>query len=86
MILDEDGRPMVSVHQCWTDGEAEVLLSVLREHNIEGRANSEVPHNIMPLTVDGLGKIDIYVPEDDAEAARAALAERRSTGETDEDE
>jgi len=83
MILDEDGRPMVSVHQCWTDGEAEVLLALLREHNIEGRANSAVPREVMPFTIDGLGKIDIFVPEDDAESARAAIAESQPIEEGD---
>lgn len=73
MTPDEKARSWVSVHSCWNDQEAEIILSVLREHGIEARANSAVPHSILPIMADGLGKVDILVETPQDEEARAIL-------------
>ncbi|MCP4643842.1 MAG: hypothetical protein GY851_25595 [bacterium] len=71
MILDDDGHPLVPIHECWTDSEAEIVVAALRAHGVTAVANSEVPHSILPLTVDGLGKIQILVTSDvEAEACQ----------------
>ena len=69
-------RPVVPVHVCYDDGEAEIVIGLLRSHGIEGIANSEVPHSVLPVTVDGLGKVQVLVDEKVAERAREIIAER----------
>ena len=77
MSEQESGRSIVPVHECWDDGEAEVVIALLRDRGIEGIANSEVPHSVWPLTTDGLGKVTVLVDEDLAEKARSIIAEQR---------
>ena len=74
MLLDEHQRPFVAVHVCWSDHEAEVVTSVLREYGIEARVNSEVPHSVLPVTADGLGKVEVLVRQPGADESRAILA------------
>jgi hypothetical protein len=74
-FLDENGRPLIAVFTCWNDSEADIVVSLLGAHDIQAMANSDVPHSVLPLTMDGLGKIQVLVSEDDAEQARALLAE-----------
>jgi hypothetical protein len=76
MILDENGQPMRVVHECWNDGEADVIVSCLGAHGIPARVNSEVPHNVLPLAVDGLGKVEVLVDEEDVEEAAFILRAR----------
>jgi hypothetical protein len=66
---------MVAIHECWSDSEGAIVVSVLRERGVEARLNSEVPHTVMPLIADGLGKVEVLVSEDDTERARDALRE-----------
>ncbi len=40
------------------------------------RTNSEMPHSVLPLAVDGLGKVEILVAEEDVEEATFVLRER----------
>ncbi len=47
---------------------------------IEARKVSDVPRSIYPFTMDGLGEIEIVVPEDDAQNALDILAARFSDG------
>ncbi len=72
---------MVTVHSCWTDSEAAILVSVLRDHGIEAEVNSRVPHSVLPLTVDGLGEIQVMVAKDRAEEALELLEEQEAAGE-----
>lgn len=68
-------------HLCWSDAEAEVVVSRLRAAGIEATCNSRVPHSVMPMTVDGLGEVQILVPDAEVERAKAVLA-----GDEDEEE
>lgn len=77
MILDEHGRAMVPVLECQGDSEAHVALSFLESQGISARLNSEVPHDWIPLTVDGLGKVQVLVTEDDAVQAFKLLEDQR---------
>jgi hypothetical protein len=76
MILDENGQPMCVIYECWSDGEADVIVSCLGAHGIPARVNSEVPHNVLPLAVDGLGKVEVLVAEEDVEEAAFILRTR----------
>ncbi|GMV90471.1 MAG: hypothetical protein AMXMBFR82_02490 [Candidatus Hydrogenedentota bacterium] len=80
MIFDDTGRPLVAIYECWSDHEADVIVSCLGAHGIGARTNSEVPHNVLPLAVDGLGKVEILVAEEDVEEATFILRERSGSG------
>lgn len=73
MIFDDEGHPMVPVHVCWNDTEAEVVIGLLRAHDIPARANSEVPHSVLPIIADGLGEVSVLVSKGDAEHAREII-------------
>jgi len=74
MAEHEGERPVVTVHECYNDGEAEIVIALLRDHGIEGIANSEIPHSVLPVTTDGLGKVRVLVDEDVAEKARDIIS------------
>lgn len=75
MSEQESEGAVVPVHECYDDGEAEVVIALLRDHGIEGIANSEVPHSVLPITADGLGKVSVLVDEDTADRARSIISE-----------
>ncbi len=75
MSEQESGRLVVPIHECYDDGEAEVVIALLRGHGIEGIANSEVPHSVLPITADGLGKVSVLVDKDTADRARSIISE-----------
>ena len=79
MILDENERPMVTVHVCYSDEEGEVVLSVLRDGGIEGCLNSDVPHSLLPIDGGELGKVEVLVSEDDADDARRVIEEHKAS-------
>jgi hypothetical protein len=82
MSLDNEGRPEVPVHVCWNDTEAEVIIGLLRAHDIEASANSAVPHSVLPLTANGLGEVSVLVREGDAARAREIIRDAGEDGET----
>lgn len=75
MILDENERPMIAVHECWSDDEANIIVSVLRDGGIDAIVNSEVPHNVLPIKTAGLGKVNVLVREVEIEQARKIIAD-----------
>ena len=77
MSARRSGGSAETVHECYDDGEAEVVIALLRDHRIEGFANSEVPHSVLPITADGLGKVRVLVAKGLAEEARSIIADRR---------
>lgn len=59
------------------DGEiqAQQIRAFLEAHGIASTFRGESLRLTHGFTVDGLGKVDIFVPDEDAERARALLAE-----------
>jgi len=56
--------------------EAEFIKSYLEAEGIETELFQEsVGHHIYPVTIDGLGRVQIFVPKDQAEEARQILEE-----------
>jgi hypothetical protein len=53
---------------------AESIVAALRGRGIPARAHGEVVGTIYGLTLDGLGEMSIYVPEEYLEDARSILA------------
>lgn len=69
-----------TVYRTWDESMAEMALDLLRAEGIEARRVSDVPRSIYPFTMDGLGEIEIVVPEDEAQEALEILAARFSEG------
>ena len=67
-----------TVYRTWDESMAEMALDLLRSEGIEARKVSEVPRSVYPITIDGLGVIEITVPEDEAQEALEILAARFS--------
>ena len=57
-----------------------MALDFLRADGIHAISNSAVPRSVLPFTVDGLGEIEIRVPEESAERAVEIIAVRFSDG------
>ncbi len=56
--------------------EAEFIKSYLEAHGIDVELFQEsVGHHIYPVTIDGLGRVQIFVPKEDAVEARQLLDE-----------
>jgi len=64
----------------WSDGEAEIVRQILSEYGIPCRIVSDVPHTVLPIAVDGLGEIRIFVPRGRAVEAQELIAEHRRHG------
>ncbi len=62
--------------------EAEFLKSYLEAQGIEVEMFQEsVGHHIYPVTIDGLGRVQLFVPKDQAAEARQLLEEYNNTKE-----
>ena len=63
----------VAIHECYSNGEVEVVLSVLEAHGIRAATSSLASRSVHPFTVDGMGKTTILVDDVDAERALEVL-------------
>lgn len=67
--------------------EADVLKSYLEAQGIAVELFQEaVGHHIYPTTIDGLGRVQIYTPKEQAGQARALLEAWQNTPPTDTEE
>ncbi|HXF86094.1 MAG TPA: hypothetical protein VNK49_11975 [Anaerolineales bacterium] len=59
--------------------EAELLKTYFQAHDIDVELFQEaVGHYIYPVTVNGLGRVQLFVSKEQAEAARILLEEYRN--------
>jgi hypothetical protein len=65
----------VVLTRTWSDTEAELIVGLLQAHGLFAWTASDVPHSVLPLTVNGLGEVRILVNSDDVEDAATLLAE-----------
>lgn len=63
----------VKVHTASGPSEAIVVRSVLETNGINVREVRETAGKLWALTMDGLGKIDIYVPKEQFDEARELI-------------
>ena len=80
---DETERPSQAnrlVVRTWSDGEALLVRQLLESYGIPCQVVSDVPHSLLPLSVDGLGEVRILVPATRVEEARSLLAEHLRQG------
>jgi hypothetical protein len=62
--------------------EAEFLKSYLEAQGIEVELFQEsIGHHIYPVTIDGLGRVQLFVPKEQAAEARQLLDEYNNTKE-----
>jgi len=76
VIIDDEGRPMVAVLTCQGDTEINVARSYLESFGIEAKVNAEIPPEVLPLNVAGLGETQLLVAEHVADQARSILEAR----------
>ncbi len=60
----------------WGLAEAEVIKSFLESQGIPCIFKGQVVQSVHPISVDGLGEIKIFVPENDYETANKLLKSR----------
>ena len=80
---DETERPSQPnrlVVRTWSDGEALLVRQLLESYGIPSQVVSDVPHSLLPLSVDGLGEVRILVPANRVEEARSLLADHLRQG------
>jgi ribonuclease-3 len=61
-----------------SDVEASIVRGLLEANGVPSVITSDVPHNIFPLTVNGLGEVRISVREEDADEARRIIDGHRT--------
>ena len=66
--------PFVLLMRTWSDGEAELIRQLLATAGIPCQVVSDVPHAVLPLTVDRLGEVRVLVPESEADEATDLVA------------
>lgn len=64
----------------WSDSEAELVRQILAAHDIPCQVVSDVPHTVLPLSVDGLGEVRLLVPSIELERAKDLIAQHRRDG------
>ena len=67
-----------TVYRTWDESLAEMAVELLRAEGISARKVADIARSVYPFTMDGLGEIEIVVPEDDAQEALDILAARFS--------
>jgi len=67
-----------TVYRTWDESFAEMAVDLLRAEGIEARKVADVPRSVYPVTMDGLGEIEVVVPENDAKEALDIITARFS--------
>ncbi len=71
----------VKVFNTWDEPLADMALGLLRAEGIPAQKHDSGLRSTYAITVDGLGEIEIRVPENEAERAREILRVRFSESE-----
>jgi ribonuclease III len=69
---------LIVIFRTHSDVEASIVRSLLEANDVPSVITSDVPHNIFPLTVNGLGEVRISVREEDADEARRIIDGHRT--------
>ena len=71
----------VIVFRTWSDSEAELVRGLLESYGIPCRISSGIPRALVPLSVDRLGDLRLFVPPEAAEEAERIIEEHRRSRE-----
>ncbi len=74
---DDNREEFVELVSVQGEMEAQVIRGVLESEDVRVSLNMHISQSVYPLTVDGLGKVDILVHRDDLEKARGVIREYR---------
>jgi hypothetical protein len=74
---EERNEELVELITVQGDFEAQVLKGMLESGGIEVAIRAGVSQNILPFTVDGLGRMKLFVMEKDLAAAQLLMKEYR---------
>jgi ribonuclease III len=69
---------LVVIFRTQSDVEASIVRGLLEANGVPSVVTSDVPHNIFPLTVSGLGEVRIPVRAGDADDARRIIDGHRT--------
>jgi ribonuclease III len=69
---------LIVIFRTQSDVEASIVRGLLEANGVPSVVTSDVPHNIFPLTVNGLGQVRISVREEDADEARRIIDGHRT--------
>jgi hypothetical protein len=78
-MASENNHEIVELTSAQGEIEANVIRGVLRAEGIETMTRGEAAQSVHPITVDGMGRIAIYVREEDLVKARVVLKEYRES-------
>ncbi len=73
----EKDHEIVELTSVQGEMEANIIRGVLRAEGVESMSRGDMVQSVHPITVDGLGKITIYVRKEDLVKARVVLKEYR---------
>ena len=68
----------ITVFKTWDEPMADMALDLLKLEGINAVRIADVPRNVLPFTMNGLGEIQIRVPAEDSERALEILSARFS--------
>jgi ribonuclease III len=69
---------LIVIFRTHSDVEASIVRGLLEANGVPSVITSDMPHNIFPLTVNGLGEVRISVRQDDADEARRIIDGHRT--------
>ena len=72
-----DSGDLTVIFRTQSDIEASVVKGLLETHGIQTLLASDVPHTVLPLTVNGLGEVRVTVRGDQAEEATRLIRDYR---------
>jgi hypothetical protein len=75
-----EGGAGVLLMRTWSDTEAALVRQLLEGYGIPCQVVSDVPHTVLPISVNGLGEVRILVPRSRLEEAKNLLADHRRQG------
>ena len=68
----------ITIFRTWEEPIADMAIDFLSSEGIAAVKMSEIPRSVMPMTMDGIGEIEIRVPEEDVDRAVEIIAVRFS--------
>ncbi len=82
MSQEKEEHELVMVHGCASDGEANIIIGLLRANGIEAMRESDMPHLTLPVRADA----KILVNREDAAEAKRIINENKAPSTKDAEE
>jgi hypothetical protein len=71
----EPNAHLVEIYEAAGDEEGYIIRGLLESEGIMCSLSSDIPHTVIPLNIDGLGAVRIFVVQKDADRARQIISE-----------